>query len=345
MSSSEQDPTVSLEGQADPVVRDAALDPNATDYSPDLATANAAEEIQTDQLPTICDYEGSGYKIDFWEGQGRDYEDAVERIALRQLLPKHAHRYVEFGAGFGRLTDEGAAYEQVVLVDYSRSLLQEAQEKWGTSQRFVYVAADLNHLPFAPNAFDAAAMIRVLHHLPEPVRVLHQIRACLAPEAVFILEFANKLNLKAIARYLVGQQAWSPFDLDPVEFVRLNYDFHPTAVRQWLLDTGFLPVHTLAVSWLRAGLLKRRLPLQTLTAIDRVLQPLGPVLPLSPSVFVKNVAQAANRAPVVPFEQLFVNPDRPGSVLIQDGETMRCPETGARWAIHNGIYDFKAPIG
>ena len=29
----------------------------------------------------ICDYEGSAYRTEFW-GQGREYEDAVERVAF-----------------------------------------------------------------------------------------------------------------------------------------------------------------------------------------------------------------------------------------------------------------------
>ena len=48
-----------------------------------------------DQGPTpagttipVCNYEGSNYRTDFWEGQGREYEDGVERVALRALLPE-----------------------------------------------------------------------------------------------------------------------------------------------------------------------------------------------------------------------------------------------------------------
>ena len=28
-------------------------------------------------LPQVCDYEGSKYRTDFWEGQNREYEDRV----------------------------------------------------------------------------------------------------------------------------------------------------------------------------------------------------------------------------------------------------------------------------
>ena len=59
------------------------------------------------------------------------------------------------------------------------------------------------------------------------------------PGAIFILEFANKQNLKAILRYLLRRQSWSPFTLEPVEFAALNFDFHPQAVRDCLEAGGF----------------------------------------------------------------------------------------------------------
>ncbi len=46
-----------------------------------------------DIRPPICDYEGSNYRTEFWESKGRNYEDQVERIALRRLLPKHGRRF------------------------------------------------------------------------------------------------------------------------------------------------------------------------------------------------------------------------------------------------------------
>ena len=49
----------------------------------------------------ICDYEGTSYRARFWEGQGREYEDLAERIALRRLLPPEGDRLLELGAAFG----------------------------------------------------------------------------------------------------------------------------------------------------------------------------------------------------------------------------------------------------
>src|SRR5579871_1477725 len=189
--------------------------------------------------PAICDYEGSTYRKDFWEGKGRDYEDAVERIALRRLLPPTGRRFVDFGGGFGRLVNEADGYDQVVVADYSRTMLQDAQSRLGRGDRYLYVAADLYRLPFAANAFDAAILCRVIHHLADAPAALRQIRASLAPGATFVLEYANKHNLKAMVRYLLRLQTWSPYSHDPIEFVKLNFDFHPAYIQQALKDAGF----------------------------------------------------------------------------------------------------------
>ena len=91
----------------------------------------------------ICDYEGSDYKTRFWQNADRAYEDAVERVAIRRLLPPKGQRVIEFGAGFGRLADLYTGYDEIMLLDYSRSLLEQAQEQWGSDPRFKFVAADI----------------------------------------------------------------------------------------------------------------------------------------------------------------------------------------------------------
>ena len=54
-------------------------------------------------------------------------------------------------------------------------------------------------------------MIRTLHHMAEPRLALSRWPAALQSGATFILEFANKHNLKAILRY-----APAPPELEPL---------------------------------------------------------------------------------------------------------------------------------
>ena len=44
--------------------------------------------------------------------------------------------------------------------------------------------------------FDGATMIRVLHHMADAPKALEQVKKVMCPGGTFILEFANKLNLK-----------------------------------------------------------------------------------------------------------------------------------------------------
>src|SRR5438874_1267502 len=140
--------------------------------------------------PVVCDYEGSAYRTDFWEGKGRDYEDLTERLALRCLLPPHGERLIEIGAGFGRMANEYQGYNEVILVDYSRTLLQEARSRLGADARIRYVAANIYTLPFVDQVADAIVMIRVMHHLVDIPAALTQIAHITRGNGVAVLEYA-----------------------------------------------------------------------------------------------------------------------------------------------------------
>jgi ubiquinone/menaquinone biosynthesis C-methylase UbiE len=191
------------------------------------------------ELPPICDYEGSDYQHRFWDQGERQYEDQVEAIAIKRLLPASGRLLLEIGAGAGRNTPRYGGFERIVLMDYSTTQLEQAQQRLGVSDRYIYVAADVYKLPFVDGLFDAATMIRVIHHMAAAPKALQQISQVMQPRGKFILEYANKRNLKAILRYWTGKQEWNPFDRSPVEFVPLNFDFSPEsdgilAARKWI---------------------------------------------------------------------------------------------------------------
>ena len=304
--------------------------------------------------PPVCDYEGSDYQTSFWDKGGREYEDRTEAIALKRLLPTPApakgaresgRMLLELGAGAGRNTPRYHGFDRIVLLDYSRTQLEQAQQRLGKSDRYVYVAADVYRLPFRSGLFDAATMIRVLHHMADAPRALGQVKEVLGADGVFILEYANKLNLKAILRYLLGRQKWSPFTLAPVEFVKLNFDFHPKAVRNWLENLGFRIEKTLTLSHFRVGLLKRIVPTSILVFLDSLFQWTGAWWQLSPSVFVR----AVRRDAIPPHGQdnilsYFKCPDCGHSPLADKADYLECPNCGINWGVRDGIYDFREPV-
>jgi ubiquinone/menaquinone biosynthesis C-methylase UbiE/ribosomal protein L37E len=298
--------------------------------------------------PPVCDYDGSDYQTSFWDSGGREYEDRCEAIALKRLLPKSGKLLLELGAGAGRNTPRYAGYERVVLLDYSRTQLQQAQARLGHSDRYTYVAADIYRLPFVDGLFDAATMIRMLHHMADAPKALRQVRNVLRPGATFILEYANKRNLKAILRYILRRQKWSPFTLEPVEFVALNFDFHPKAVRGWLKDVGFTIEKTLTVSHFRLGLLKRLVPTSILAGMDSLAQWTGALWQVTPSVFVR--ARAVGRDGIPPtggrdnISSYFKCPECGHAPLEERKGYLACSSCTRKWAVREGIYDFRETI-
>jgi len=292
--------------------------------------------------PPICDYEGSDYQDSFWGAGTREYEDHAEAIALKRLLPKSGQLLLELGAGAGRNTQRYTGFERVVLLDYSRTQLQQAQSHLGCGICYTYVVADIYHLPFVDDLFDAATMIRTLHHMADAPLALRQVRSVLKPGAVFILEYANKHNLKAILRYALKRQEWSPYSLEPVEFETLNFDFHPRAVRNWLKEFDFLLERQLTVSHFRMGVLKRIFPPAFLAWMDSIASLSGDWWQLSPSVFTRSLATGVGL--LAGSGAFFKCPVCSNPNLEDRSDHLACGGCGRKWAVRDGIYDFKEAI-
>ena len=296
--------------------------------------------------PPICDYEGSDYQSRFWDKGGREYEDRCESIAIKRLIPKKGKLLLELGAGAGRNTRRYNGFERVVLLDYSRTQLKQAQELLGSSDRYIYVAADIYRLPFREGLFDAATMIRVLHHMANAPAALRQVRNVMKPGAAFILEFANKRNLKSILRYGLRRQTWNPFTPKSVEFAPLNFDFQPRTLLGWLKNLGFHVERILTVSHFRIDLLKRNIPPALLAGLDSILQWTGALVQFSPSVFLRarvagEMVQSDDQIGLVSY---FKCPECGCSPLVIKGEQILCPACKNEWVVSGGIFDFRGDV-
>lgn len=293
--------------------------------------------------PPVCDYEGSDYRQRFWEDRGRDYEDLAERIALRRLMPPAGETLIDIGAGFGRLADEYGGYRRIVLFDYSRSLLREAQGRLGQDPRFIYVAGNWYQMPFIAGLFETMIQVRTIHHAADVPALLNQLARIARPSGHYVMEFANKRHLKAIFRYWAGRQRWSPFQRQPVEFVELNFDFHPSWMRQQLQTAGFSPQRMLTVSHFRIPILKKLIPANLLAKMDGLFQLTGEWWQFSPSIFLNSKAPASGKP--AEADAFFACPQCGSSLGEAISGILECSdeECGRRWRVKDGIYDFKEP--
>ena len=242
--------------------------------------------------PPLATYEDLGYRDVFWAS--RSYEDACDRIALRALLcdagfgtaeSGRGRRLIEAGAGFGRLADEYHAFDEVVLLDASALHVESARERLAGDPRYRVVEGNVLALPYADGHFDAAVMIRVLHHFADPEPIVAELARVVRPGGALVLEFANKRNLKSIARRMLRLQSWSPFEPGSIEYKPYHFDHSPVSIKRALRKNGLRVERLRAVSLFRVPALARRAP-GLLARVEAPLQePLGSITP-APSVFV-----------------------------------------------------------
>jgi len=135
-----------------------------------------------------------------------------------------------------------------------------------------------------------------------------------------------------------------------VEFTKLNFDFHPKAVRHWMQELGFKIGKTLTVSHFRIGILKRIVPISVLVFLDSLFQWTGALFQLTPSVFVRSRGDlrgrfgvAINIAPTN-INDFFKCPECGSSPLVDNKDYFECPNCKREWAVKDGIYDFREPV-
>jgi len=191
----------------------------------------------------------------------------------------------------------------------------------------------------ADSAIDVAMMVRVIHHVEKVPAFLGEMGRVLAGGGTYVLEFASKRHLKSILRYALRGQSWNPFDQEPVEFVAMNFDFHPDWMRDCLREAMFHVKHIRTVSHFRLPLLKKAVPANLLATADGLCQPTGAWWQLTPSVFVQ--CTSGKEASATPTAQLFRCPSCHSSDLAESAKALVCHGCSTHWPIEDGIYTFK----
>jgi len=192
-------------------------------------------------------------------------------------------------------------------------------------------------------------MVRVVHHLTDVSTALAELHRIISPTGTAVVEHASKLHLKAMLRWILRRQDWSPFDHTPLEFVDLNFDFHPAWMHQQFERAGFQIKNIRTVSHYRLDILKRLLPVNWLIILDSWLQPTGNWWQLTPSIFL----QAEPTKPRTPSPTgLFRCPECSSPEFRREKHPpefavdylLTCQRCQQRWTFKDGIYDFKTPL-
>jgi SAM-dependent methyltransferase len=210
----------------------------------------------------------------------RNYENQAELIAIKKLLKdRHFNVALDIGGGYGRLSIVLEKYaDKVYLTDSSKRQLQLAETFLLDHNRIDKKIMVSDNLKFNNNTVDLVNLVRIMHHLPDPLPTLSEIHRVLRPGGMAIIEMANYDHFLNRLKHIVKLQRFpiEPVDIrseankskDEIPFVNHN----PKTVRQQLIDSGFVIEDYLSVSNLRSTLLKRLIPLKVLLKIETMTQ-------------------------------------------------------------------------
>jgi SAM-dependent methyltransferase len=223
-------------------------------------------------LRQIADYDSNDYDYrTYWDG--REYERWAEQRALHRLVPLLGtpQWLVDFGGGYGRnarhYRDRARYY---VIADGSANNLHAAAEELRgdvAAGRAFLVQCDLNALPFQEYAFDAALVVRVLHHLSDIETGLAQMAAAVGGR--FLLDVPIKHHVLALARSRAAISGPAPLRTGTSEYPFWN--FRLSTIRASLARSGWHSRPVASVNNLRRW--DRRLPVpvvRTLTPAVRL---------------------------------------------------------------------------
>ncbi len=227
----------------------------------------------------------------YWDG--RAYEDASERMAIKRLLGgKHFGHAVDIGGGYGRLCIFLERYaDAVTLAEPSQQQLNIAAEFLKDHPRVERKLVQAADMPFKDESVDLLTMIRVMHHLPDPHAELSEIARVLTADGYAIIEVANYAHARNRLKYfLKGRKLPAdPVDIrtaahksdDEIPFVNHN----PQTILKQLGQAGLKVEKVLSVSNLRSTTLKKVVPKGVMLAVEKLMQPALASTFFGPSIF------------------------------------------------------------
>jgi ubiquinone/menaquinone biosynthesis C-methylase UbiE len=303
------------------------------------------------------DYENYDYR-EFWEDDKRAYEDASERLAIGKLFKtvKKSGIIIDIGCGYGRLFNEYRDFDTIVMMDYSINNLKNTQntvlnylkEDRKEFAKVYFVAADAQNLPFKNDTFNAAISVRIVHHLTSPEKFISETGRVLKNNGLFILEFANKRNLKNILKFLLGRLKQSPFSAKPYLIGETIQDNHPSVIINSFKKNDLEISKIISVSNLRIGFLKRKLKLRNLLKLENIFQGLFSLCRLGPSIFIKAFKSKNKKTDNVEkiyqkFSEILLCPEckNPEGNLEISGGFLYCNSCGSKYVINDGIFDLR----
>lgn len=186
-------------------------------------------------------------------------DDNCLRILLPILRTLDVHSLLDVGSATGRglpRLAQGLSDSLVCGVEPVEALVRQGISS-GANQNLPLLLASGEALPFADSSFDAVCEFGILHHVPDPVRVVQEMLR--VARNVLVISDANRfgqgpLHLRILKLLLFKLKLWSAFDFlrtrgkgyqvsegDGVFYSYSVYDNYEQ-IRQWAESIYLFPI-------------------------------------------------------------------------------------------------------
>ncbi len=298
----------------------------------------------------ISNYDKYNYNYkEYWNE--RTYEDKAEKIILEKYLKNEKGNYfIDIGGSFGRnLKTYYNKYKNPIILDYSLKTLQKNEKT--IKKRYPNVqliAANAYQMPFKSNSMDGSMMIRVLHHIEDPEKLIKEINRVLKNNSVFILEFANKMHIKAVLKWFFSLKLKN-FSKTPYQQPNQNnfegsgnqttifLNFHLKYILEILKKCKFKNIKKTNCSFFRTNIFKKYLPLKTLIILEKTFQKLFSWTNLSPSIITKNIVLSKEKETE---KNIFCCPICKKEIILESN-SVKCSKCKKIFQKKEGVWDFR----
>ncbi|MCK5567078.1 MAG: class I SAM-dependent methyltransferase, partial [Actinomycetia bacterium] len=151
----------------------------------------------------------------------------------------------------------------------------------------LFLSADATALPIRDDSVDTILTVRVMHHLEKPEKYFDEVKRILKNGSLYLLEFANKRNLKNILRFFAGKMDTSPFNLVPSQVGETIKNYHPKDIYKKLAARDIRIKKIISVSNFRLGILKKIFGNRLLIFFEAIYQKIFSFITWGPSIFIK----------------------------------------------------------
>lgn len=122
-----------------------------------------------------------------------------QELLIEWLSPQAENYYLDIGCStalYARLVKKAEPKAQIVALDFSRQMLEEARIKAEADQTDLFLLrADARKLPFYGATFDGLMMGGTMNELTDPVKVLYEARRVIKKDGVFFMMHLVKADV------------------------------------------------------------------------------------------------------------------------------------------------------